>query len=135
MILFIDDEERRMDSYLQELEFHYRVSYKKQVDEAYEFFEQHHKDIELLILDIMMNPGKLFAKEQTERGLTTGLFLYRKIRTKAPDLPILIFTHKHDIEKEFRNEPNCRFLRKQDYEPEQLVEAIDDFLNDFPTIG
>jgi DNA-binding NarL/FixJ family response regulator len=130
MILFIDDETRRMDSFREELQYHFQVDFIDQVDRAYEFFQAHLSEIDLLILDIMMVPGKLFSQKEEEWGLTTGLHFYRLLREKAPNLPIIIFTNKEKTEKEFRGEPNCLFLRKRDYVPFELVDVVKEFLQE-----
>lgn len=98
MILFIDDEERRMKSYVQELEFsNYNVEFKPDVDSALECLENPKEEIELIILDIMMPTGKkFFNNSQAEKGLRSGICLYQEIRKQKPMLPIVIFTNVYD---------------------------------------
>lgn len=106
MILFIDDEERIMDSYKLELEMvGYAVVLENDVNAALRTFQAKLGEISLVILDIMMPPGKL-SETETDGGLRTGLQLYREIREKSPDLPIMIFTNVSDkgVEKQFRDE-------------------------------
>lgn len=134
-ILFIDDEKERMNSFREELEYHYHVTFIDKVDEALVFFREHLNDIDLLILDIMMLPGKLVSMEEADRGLSTGLHFYRLLRKSAPYLPVIIFTNKEKIEKEFRGEANCLFLRKRDYLPLELAKAVKEFFQDFRLIG
>ncbi len=127
MVLFVDDEKREMDSYVQELELSkYKVVFKKDVDEALEFFEKNLTEIDLVILDIMMPPGRSFAQNDTQMGLRTGIAFYKKIRDKAPELPLLIFTNVSDekVSEWFRKEKKCRFLRKEDYLPFELVDEV-----------
>ena len=80
MILFVDDEKRRMKSYIDELKLSgYEVEIKSDVDSALDFFNKNHKQIELLILDIMMPSGNTFENVDTKYGLRTGISLYEKI--------------------------------------------------------
>ena len=63
MILFVDDEDRIMDSYLQYLRaamatHNQEVVFLADVDKAVDFFEIRSESIDLLILDIMAPPGK-----------------------------------------------------------------------------
>jgi CheY-like chemotaxis protein len=127
MILFLDDEKRYMDTYKVELEIQgYEVSFKNNVDDAVKFFDAHTNSIQLIILDIMMPPGQSFQGENTSDGLRTGVRFYERIRELAPHLPILIFTNVSDerLAKRFEAEANCRFLRKEDYLPHELVEVV-----------
>jgi len=135
MILFVDDEVKRMSSYKEELEHHYPISFQHRVEGALEFFEQHVEEIQLLILDIMMGHGKIFGRDESAIGRKTGVLFYRLIRQRAPDLPVIIFTNSVEFEEEFRGEANCRYLRKKHYYPGELVEVVRDCLNDSPLIG
>jgi len=48
----------------------------------------------------------------------------------APDLPILILTNVSDprVAARFQGQEKCRFLRKEDYLPFELVEEVKRFL-------
>jgi CheY-like chemotaxis protein len=127
MILFVDDERRFMNSYKLELEYvGYKVSFKKNVDDALAFLKTHPGAIELLILDIMMPPGHDFQHESTNSGLRTGVRFYERIRALFPTLPVIIFTNVSDeqVEEKFQAESYCRFLRKEDYLPFELAEEV-----------
>lgn len=131
MILFVDDERRFMDSYRMELELEgHAVSFQNDVDSALLFLEKSFDAVELLILDIMMPQGRSFQNEDTHGGLRTGVFFYERIREMAPHLPVIIFTNVSDeqLEKRFKAEANCRFLRKEDYLPYELVETVREIL-------
>ena len=79
MILFLDDEERRLSSHVMELRISgYQVNFFKDVSEALTFFEKHVDAIKLLILDIMMPPSGSFQSEDTEAGLRTGVRFLKK---------------------------------------------------------
>jgi CheY-like chemotaxis protein len=127
MILVIDDEAREMDSYVQELRLcGFEVSFFREVDAALEFFGEHMRDIDLLILDIMMPPGNAFKDENTLRGLRTGLFFFERVRSSVPEVPTIILTNVSDphIAARFEHAANCLYLRKEDYLPFELAEEV-----------
>jgi DNA-binding response OmpR family regulator len=131
MILFIDDERREMDSYYLELELSgYQVRFKTDVDAALIFFDDHLDSINMVILDIMMPPGKIFANSDTKLGLRTGLPVFERLREKSPHLPILILTNVSDTEvrNRFRQEDRCWFYRKEDVLPFELIQYIEEIL-------
>jgi len=131
MILFVDDERRFMDSYKVELELEgYAVYFQSDVDSALAFMEGSIDTVELIILDIMMPPGNSFQSVETRGGLRTGVRFYERIRDMAPHLPVIIFTNVSDeqLEKRFQTEHNCRFVRKENYLPHELVETVREIL-------
>ena len=125
MILIIDDD--RAGAYVDELKWSgFDVSCEAETDAAVNFFEENYRQIKLLILDIRMPPGESFEHEQTQRGQRTGVFLYERIRQKAPDLPIMILTvlSGSDLENRFCNEKLCWFYQKKDLLPHELVREV-----------
>lgn len=127
MILFVDDEMREVRDYVEELELSdYVVTFKDDPSEALDFFYENLDAITLLILDLMMPPGSNFEGMNTEMGLRTGVCFYEKIRKKAPDLWVFILTNVSDdaVARLFPNEDKCRFLRKEEVFPIQLVEKV-----------
>lgn len=128
MILFVDDEKREMDSYVQELELsRYEVSFQTDVDVALNVFDEEFNRIDLLILDIMMPPGSSFDNSETEMGVRTGVRFYERIRERTTDLPVVILTNVSDegVRERFCGESKCWFLRKEDYLPFQLAEEVE----------
>lgn len=126
MILFVDEEKRIMDSYKLELEIvGYEVVLEHNVDNALQTFQLKLDEISLVILDIMMPPGNLGVNE-TNGGLRTGIRLYQEMRGKSRGHPIVIFTNVSDeeVEKQFRDEANCWFFRKDKYLPFELAEEV-----------
>jgi DNA-binding NarL/FixJ family response regulator len=126
MILFVDDEQRRVAAFVAELEQCFDVRYIPEVDEALSFFEENLASVELLILDIMMPAGRVFRDVDTQYGLMTGVYFYDKIRERAPDMPVIIFTNvtNEQLSKRFNEESNCLFLKKKDYLPHELVTEV-----------
>lgn len=131
MIMLVDDEAREMDSYLRELDLAgFRVSFQPGVDEALQLWKEEGPRIRLLILDIMMPPGKAFQDVDTSEGLRTGVHLYDRVRRDDPDLPIVILTNVSDqrTRERFQHDSRCWFLRKEEYLPYELAEAIGEVL-------
>jgi CheY-like chemotaxis protein len=131
MILFVDDEKRRMDNYVEALEESgERVILKVDVDEALKFFDENLDQIELLVLDIMMSYGVSFEDVDTESGLRTGVRFYERIRETAPNLPVIIFTNvtNPDLKKRFDKEKRCWFYRKERKLPPEFRDVVKSIL-------
>lgn len=135
MILFIDDEPKKMESYVDEIEFsNYKVKFLSNIDEALDYWNNKHNNINLLILDIMMPASNLLNKSPAKDGLRTGIYFYKKVRKEYTEIPIVIFTNvpKHSdslINETLKKDTKVLFLQKEDYLPFQLVERIDEFLS------
>lgn len=69
---------------------------------------------DLIILDIIMEIPDSLADEYVSGGRTTGMAIYRRIRERNPDVPILAYsaTQDRDLVEVFRDDPNSRFLSK-----------------------
>lgn len=132
MILMIDDEPWETESYVDDLKLSgWDVIFKSNVDDGLLFLRENLDQIKLLILDIMMPPGKTLSDVDTQYGLRTGVHLFRQIRMLTPDLPIWFLTNVSDeqVAEQFRQEKNCRFLHKEDFLPVELSEEITRFLS------
>jgi CheY-like chemotaxis protein len=132
IILFVDDEERRMETYIEELKAEkYMVEFKSDVDDAMHYFQENKDKINLLVLDVMMPTGKSFNDNDTDFGMRTGIFLHKEIRKNNSSLPIVILTNVSDPEvKEcIEHDSNSYFLQKEDYLPYELVEKITEILS------
>lgn len=131
MILMIDDEKRTLDSYLEELALsNFTVRYESSVDAGLKCLEENAHEIELLILDLMMPYGQAFDKDETEKGLRTGIVFYKRVRKTNDRLPVMILTNNVDegIRRLFEQDPHCRFFRKEDLLPHELADEVKDFL-------
>ena len=120
MILFIDDEARLMDSHRQHLEFQLgdhqkQLRYFSDVDSAMAYFSENSSEVELVVLDVMMPPGHSF--QESNHGLKTGFFVYRKFRESRPELPILFYTNANDevLAEKPREDKNLKYLSKVNY--------------------
>lgn len=127
MILFIDDEKRYMENYVDELQrAGFTVDFRTDVDSGLAFLNQNKDRIRLLVLDLMMPPGNSFKNENTEMGLRTGVRFYENVRMESPDLMVVVLTNVSDqrIMERFENEQHCHFLRKEDYLPFEFAEEV-----------
>jgi DNA-binding NtrC family response regulator len=129
MILFVDDEQREMDSFYLELQMQLsanKVVFINKVDEALKFFKENIDQIQLLILDIMMPPGAEYKNVDTQQGLRTGVKFFETVRAEAPDLPIIIFTNVTEprVADDFMKQKKCQFFRKENYAPAELAEEV-----------
>jgi CheY-like chemotaxis protein len=135
MILFVDDDKRRMESYVQELKFSdYQVEFQFDIDNAFCFYEDNQNDLQMVILDIMMPVGKNFRdRPAAENGLRTGICFYEKIRKEQPNLPVIIFTNVSRAElsdiKNIKIE-EAIILEKISFDPFALAEKVDNILGD-----
>jgi DNA-binding NtrC family response regulator len=115
MILFIDDEKRSVDSYVLEMKLSgFYILYVSNIDNAWSVLQENSRNIELIILDVMMPPGIIFESIITESGLMTGVHFYKKVRENLPECPVIIFTNISDrqILQNFMEENNCWFIKK-----------------------
>ena len=79
-ILFVDDDMRRMSSFVDMLEWEgYTVLGADTVDKARKLFRNLGKEIDLVILDLMMPPGEGDALEAVDYGRSTGLIFLREV--------------------------------------------------------
>jgi DNA-binding response OmpR family regulator len=131
MILFIDDEPRYVRSYIEFLEDSgHEAHLETSIDEALRFFLANQDQIGLVILDVMLPPGELFTAAETEDGLRTGVHLFKKLREESRQLPIIILANVSSkaVEDAFVNQPFCRFLRKVNTFPFELVQEVENML-------
>ncbi|MBZ8178959.1 DNA-binding transcriptional response regulator [Oscillatoria salina] len=125
MILFIDDEPRKVKHYIEELELSgYQVKFKDNVDDALNFWEERKQEINLIVLDVMMpikdNCDEVVTQE-SEYGLKTGIYFYRKY-LKSQDIPVILFTHWADANILDNENNQVHLLKKIDYLPCEFVE-------------
>jgi DNA-binding NarL/FixJ family response regulator len=134
MILFVDDEPRYSQRYLEELRRAYVVEYMGDADLAAHFLSDPEEAaaVELLIIDLMMPHTRRFGEEETRCGLDTGLRLYERVRAQRPSLPVIVLTNVSEeaVIRRFNDEPNCRFRRKRDCLPTELVRLVGETLRE-----
>ena len=136
-ILFVDDEERRMEYYIEELRDQFEVTLATSPAEAWAHFGSSKAPLppfELVVLDVFMQPTEgfegavdpVFENLDPERWLRSGIVLFDKLKTRYPDLPVVVFTNAADarLAEQVRRRAHTRFFRKSDLLPYQLLEEI-----------
>jgi CheY-like chemotaxis protein len=85
----------------------------------------------LVIIDIMMPPGKTLPREATLNGMRTGVVLAEAISKQCPSIPIVILTNRvFSDTKELSRIPTVKaILSKPDYTPFQLAEKATQILD------
>lgn len=127
MIMMVDDEVRRMDAYRLELQdVGYQVELYKDVDTALAALTTNLPQVQLLILDVMMAPGRAFRDMDTQDGLRTGERFYEQVRTLSADLSVIFLTNVSEpsFAKKYQGKLHCKLLRKEDYQPFELADEV-----------
>jgi CheY-like chemotaxis protein len=132
-ILFIDDEfapdtDTHFGSYMSYYEVAlkeagFKVQRANGCDEALKIARRQRFD--LAILDVLMPPGVSFQDADTKKGLTTGLFLARRLHDGDPSLPIIFLSNaggnKSLFEQVLEERVVEQVLFKLDTTPSELV--------------
>jgi CheY-like chemotaxis protein len=123
----IEDEARANVYYLRALEKSgFDVMQIKDAGEAVEYVRDERNQIDLILLDIMMAPGRYRDRNGIEQGLRTGVFVYEEIRACRPNVPVLVLTNVQDPEalSAFEAGPRLQVARKTQTPPFDLVEIV-----------
>ena len=131
MILLVDDDIRSLRPYCDELEYRGRkCRLVGSVDEAIRVLKHQARDIELLVFDMMMPSGKVFASKDLDGGLRTGEHFYREFRKMLPDAPAVLFTNRNvgQLDGPFRTDPRCECRMKEDLLPSDFADRVEQLL-------
>lgn len=126
-ILMIEDGVRANVFYRKALrESGFDVTQKEAADDAVEYVRDERNQIDLILLDIMMAPGRYRDRNGIEQGLRTGVFVYEDIRACRPNVPVLVLTNVQDSEalSAFKAGPRLQVARKAQTPPFDLVEIV-----------
>jgi DNA-binding response OmpR family regulator len=126
-ILLIDEDKASMHYYVLALKkSDFEVVHCRKPDTALDAIRQDGASFSLIILDSAMPPGQVYASEKTDDGTLTGKLLYRDIRVKLPDVPILILTNFLGLEwiQSAIADKNVKAERKINVSPLKLVDII-----------
>lgn len=124
MIIIVDDNPFSMRAYKSALSLKgFSVIVVSTVAEFLELFEKT-KDIEALILDVMLPPGP-FDLHDAKDGLDTGLLLLKKIREANSELPVVLLTVRRDLNYSLEGDSKTILLLKGEISPFDLVEEIE----------
>jgi CheY-like chemotaxis protein len=134
-ILFIDDEHHATRLYARELEKRgHEVVICNNPDDAI-VAATSRCDFDLVITDLMMQPGLIMAEEETAHGFLTGARLAVRLTALMPKIPVVIFTalSSGDLLQELAGElqkfKNIVVLQKRELDFRELSEAIDRLLS------
>lgn len=89
-ILWVEDDLYSLEGALEYLRHKgHRVLTARDGTEALAMLRRHHRDLGLVILDVMLPPGDALADMDTFDGRRTGLVVARTIHERYPNLPLL----------------------------------------------
>lgn len=131
MILIIDDEQRYIQNYQEELEdIGFKTLLLGDVDEAYEALELRKGELEGIVLDIMMPYGTHFTADETLEGVKTGIKFYERIEPLVKDVPVFVLTNvsNPEVSDYFGDKLNCHFFRKDLFTPGLFGEQVEAIL-------
>ena len=132
MIIWIDDDSRSLQAYVDELEDNnYKVSFTDSIDEFWDYLYDYDEDITCLIIDILMPTLGIKNRAKAKMGMRTGLALIDEIyaKKKFKNLPIIIFTISNDskiysVAKKY----GVNVLMKQATLPADLLDVINNIV-------
>jgi CheY-like chemotaxis protein len=131
MIIFVDDDKRYIESYIEELrDIEYEVKHECDVDNAFKYLLEKYqkKEIDLLILDMMMPPGEQF-EDSDDDGRRTGISLIHKLEKRLGkiDFPLIIFTNVNidSIDRKYQS----YVLQKEHYTSREFADEIRNILD------
>jgi|688.fasta_scaffold51022_4 CheY-like chemotaxis protein len=115
-----------MAFYVQELrDQQFDVSCVSTVEDALRLVE--HSSFDLFIVDLMMDPGGIFDRNDTGNGLKTGARIVDRIFQHDDKARVIVLSNYPDFEKVKDGEPCLRrvaLLSKLDTTPSQLTNEI-----------
>jgi CheY-like chemotaxis protein len=115
-----------MAFYVQELrDQQFDVSCVSTVEDALRLVE--HSIFDLFIVDLMMDPGGIFDRNDTGNGLKTGARIVERIFRHNNEARVIVLSNYPDFEKAKDGEPCLRrvvLLSKFDNTPNQLADEI-----------
>jgi CheY-like chemotaxis protein len=129
-ILIIDDENIQASFY--EWAFRrkaYDVKRVMEVDRALDIVAEWSPDV--IVLDIMMPPGKRYAAKQHFSGLRTGVFLIPDLLDCLPSVIIVVSTavkNAETLEMVRAKLPAEQVTLKAEYDPQRLADLVEHLL-------
>ncbi len=127
MIIFIDDEPEYITPFTEAFRFSgFQVNVISNVDAAWATIVENLEDVDAVILDIMMPPGRLFEDQDTKEGLRTGLRFLEKMRGLDERIPVICLTNTDTRSLPEISHANHFIYEKKDVNPWQLVDKMSD---------
>lgn len=126
MILFIDDEPEYISAFAQAFELtDFEVSTITNLDEAWEYLKENKDEVDAIILDVMMPPGKLLNLEETANGLRSGIIFLEYLKELDEGIPVIILTNANKKNIEKISHRNYFIYEKKEIDPWSLVDKMD----------
>lgn len=126
-ILFVDDDPYYLKHAADALRFRggYHIREANSVDEALECLNLY--QFKLVIMDLMMPPGKSFDAIETASGYKAGIPLAREVLNRIPNVKLIVNTGSpdHSLEVFLSGNHNVAFLVKNPTDPGPLFRAAD----------
>lgn len=136
-ILLVDDEVPLMAYYVEALRHAgFQVSQADGPTEALEYLSG--EEVDLVVMDIMMPPGRSFSEMETDSGLRTGVFLAEMVRKLNPNIPIAVLTNvaSSDTLRALERNPSVRLvLQKFECAPFELSKRLEKVLSSAPPLS
>jgi DNA-binding response OmpR family regulator len=129
-ILLVDDDRLPMQFYVRALEQEdFRVRHCLHPNEALEYAKQNAGQIDIVILDIMLPPGK-YGHQETNQGLRTGVFLLADLRILLPGVPVVVLTNVRNRTTldEFTKQESVVVIQKTECPAFELARLVTDVL-------
>jgi CheY-like chemotaxis protein len=126
-ILLIDDDIQAMRYYVETLEAAgFDVTQCTGPDSALQVLRDTTTPVSAVLLDIMMPPGDAYRRQNTQEGLTTGLFLLEDLRRLRPNLPVVVLTNvsNRDTLQRIPRDSKLLLIPKVACPPHALLEEI-----------
>ncbi len=97
-VVLIDDDYGPMEFYVKALESRgFEVEQIDSCDAAFQWLDGPiASDPALVVVDIMLPPGTHLTLEETDGGLSSGVFIARKVRERFPNVPVVALTNLND---------------------------------------
>ncbi len=128
LVMLIDDDKEAMMYYIMALKQEgFDVEQVPGPDEAMEYIcNQSNCRPDIIILDIMLPPGKRYAGNPAcDNGLRTGILLYPELKEHCNNVPFLVLTNLRKAPKDFKEvAPDVPVLQKINTPPFDLVNRI-----------
>lgn len=90
---------------------------------------------QILIVDVLMDPGESFSLNESQRGMRTGVLLVQRAARLVPKVPVIVLTHSSDpnVHAALRRKRNvAQVIRKVDCTPFELADAVEEVLGRTP---
>ena len=128
-LVFIDDEKTPLEYYQRALRHSgFDVLACLSPDDAFSCLDRLAAPPAVLVLDVMMPGGRRYPDlETTAYGLKTGVLLYRDLRPRYPQAPIIVLTNvseQSETWKEFPSDPNLKVVQKLEFPPYEFTELV-----------